>query len=189
MTLLKYIDHLQKQNVDDLAFYPLSTLEKALEEQRVLTCEDNGEPAGYIWHGPVRVGFDLVIYQACVDYESRRRHLGWGMVKQLIDICKAGAGTGIRLRAASSSDSNEFWQQIGFYCTKVTQGGVRRSREINHWRTDVQTPLFTLDPVTPSEKTINPHSYFQKRKQGEKMPNVWARRYPTIKRRDDIVDA
>ena len=56
MSLITYIDYLQKQNADDLAFYPLTTLEKALEEGRVLTCEDNGEAAGYIWHGPVRSG-------------------------------------------------------------------------------------------------------------------------------------
>ena len=41
MSLITYIDYLQKKNADDLAFYPLTTLEKALEENRVLTCEDN----------------------------------------------------------------------------------------------------------------------------------------------------
>jgi|TARA_Y100000310_G_scaffold274041_1_gene289805 hypothetical protein len=184
MSLITYIDYLQKKNADDLAFYPIAALEKALDMDRVITCQDNEEPAGYIWHGPIRPGFDAVIYQACVDYQSRRRHLGWDMVRKLINICKVGSGTGVRLRAASSSDSNDFWRQIGFYCTKVTQGGVRRSREINHWRTDVQRPLFTIDPVSPSKKIMNPKSYFDKRKRGDKMPGVWARRYPTMQRED-----
>ena len=46
--LVTYIDHLQKQNADDLAFYPLSTLEKAIEDHSVITCEDNGE-VGTAW--------------------------------------------------------------------------------------------------------------------------------------------
>ena len=172
--LATYIDHLQKQNANDLSFYPLTTLQAAIESGRVLTCEDNGEPAGYIWHGPVRPGTDVIIYQACVDYETRRRHLGFGMVGQLVSLCKAAHSKGIRLRCASSSDSNEFWQQIGFYCTKVTEGGIKRARQINHWRTDVQTPLFTVDAVEPSAKLINLKEYNQMKRDGVEMPNRWA---------------
>ena len=175
MSLITYIDHLQKQNADDLAFYPLTTLEKAVEEGRILTCEDNGEAAGYIWHGPVRSGHDVVIYQACVDYDSRRRHLGWDMVGDLINMTKAGAGTGIRLRTASSSESNVFWEFIGFYCTRVTPGGVKRNRDINHWRTDVQHPLFTVPPVEPSQKEIDLRGYQRMKREGVEMPNPWSR--------------
>lgn len=90
MISLSYIDKLQRQNADDLAFYPLTTLEKAIDDRHVLTCEDNGEPAGYLWFGAVRPGYDVTIYQACVDYDSRRRYLGWGMVADLIALAKAG---------------------------------------------------------------------------------------------------
>jgi hypothetical protein len=174
---MKYIDHLQHKNADDLAFYPLTTLEKAYEENRIIVCKDNAEFAGYIWHGPARVGEDIVIYQACVDYESRRRHLGWGMVKGLIEIAKAGGGRGIRLRCASSSQSNEFWKLIGFYCTRVTKGGVKRSREINHWRTDIQTPLFTVDEVEPSSVAIDLKSYQRDKKSGVEMANRFSRNH------------
>jgi hypothetical protein len=173
--LITYIDHLQKQNADDLAFYPITTLEKAIEDHRVITCEDNDETAGYIWHGPVRPGYDTIIYQACVDYDSRRRHLGWDMVGNLIGMCRAGSATGIRLRCASSSESNEFWQLIGFYCTNVKAGGVKRSRDINHWRTDIQPTLFTLPPVVPSTKPIDLSSYGRKKRAGVAMPNPWSR--------------
>ena len=173
--LLTYIDHLQKQNADDLAFYPLTTLAKAVEDRMVITCEDNGDTAGYIWHGPIRSGYDTVIYQACVDYDSRRTYLGWGMVVDLIDMCKVGLATGIRLRTASSSDSNLFWKGIGFYCTKVSPGGVKRNRDINHWRTDVQAPLFTVPEVEPSRKEIDLREYNKLKKEGVKMPSQWSR--------------
>jgi hypothetical protein len=171
--LVTYIDHLQKQNADDLAFYPLSTLEKAIEQRRIITTEDNGEPAGYIWHGPIRSGFDTIIYQACVDYDSRRRHLGWEMVNRLLNISMSA--TGIRLRCASSSDANAFWRLIGFYCTNVTTGGVKRQRDINYWRTDIQPTLFTLPSVQPSDEAIDESSWRRMRRDGLVMPSRWSR--------------
>jgi ribosomal protein S18 acetylase RimI-like enzyme len=175
--LVTYIDHLQKQNLNDLAFYPISTLERAVEERRILTCHDNEECAGYLWHGSVRAGYDVVIYQACVDYDSRRRNLGWEMVGNLIDLCRAGGGSGVRLRCASSSDSNEFWEGIGFYCTKVSQGGIKRGREINHWRTDVHPTLFKVDYVQASTKPMNEASYQRQRRRGVEMPSIFARNH------------
>ena len=172
---LKYIDHLQKKNADDLAFYPLYTLEKALEEKQILSCEDNGDAAGYLWFGSIRPGRDVVIYQACVDYQSRRKILGWDMVRDLILFANAGGATGIRLRCASSSESNIFWQAIGFYCTKVSAGGLKRMREINHWRTDLQPTLFTSPAVTPSDKQIDLSTYNTNKKKGVEYKSRWAR--------------
>ena len=170
-----YIDHLQRQNAEDLAFYPLSTLEKAVEDNRVITCSDNDEPAGYIWHGPLMPSKDTVIYQACVDYDSRRRHLGWGMVKDLIELGISGGISGIRLRCSSSSESNEFWKLIGFYCTKVSECGVKRKRQINHWRTDIYPALFKLDEVLPSSRPVNLKTYQESKRKNETMPNRWSR--------------
>jgi hypothetical protein len=173
--LVKYIDHLQKQNGGDLAFYPTAALERAVEERNVITCEDNNDTAGYIWHGPIRSGRDTIIYQACVDYDSRRRHLGWNMVRTIMSMCSAGYSNGIRLRCASSSESNEFWQLIGFYCTNVRAGGIKRNRDINHWRADIQPTLFTVPPVTASTKEINYSAYRQKKRDGIAMPSRWSR--------------
>ncbi len=57
--LLKYIDHLQKKNALDLAFYPLTSLEKAIEANHVITCKENDEVAGYLWYGSARVALIL----------------------------------------------------------------------------------------------------------------------------------
>ena len=99
------------------------------------------------------------------------------MVSQLIQLNKTGNATGIRLRCASSSESNEFWRMIGFYCTNVTSGGIRRKRDINHWRTDTQTPLFVLDPVTPSDKPMDTREYYAMRRAGQKQPSRFGRRH------------
>ena len=85
-----YIDHLQRENADDLAFYPRTTLETALADGQIMHCTDNDEPAGYLWHGPIRSGLDAIIYQACVDYTARRRALGWEMVARLLEMARTG---------------------------------------------------------------------------------------------------
>ena len=174
---LKYIDHLQRANADDLAFYPLTTLERAIEDKQILHCEDNAEPAGYLWHGSIRSGYDITIYQACVDYDSRKRHLGWGMVRELIELGKSGGALGIRLKCASSSEANEFWKLIGFYCTRVSQGGVKRGRELNHWRTDITASLFTSDTVEPSVKPIDLKNYNKMKRDGVAMPSRFSREH------------
>jgi ribosomal protein S18 acetylase RimI-like enzyme len=172
---VSYIDHLQRQNADDLAFYPLTTLQKALEDGHVITCEDNGEAAGYLWFGAVRGGYDVTIYQACVDYSSRRRHLGWQMVGKLVQMANAVSATGVRLKCASSAESNEFWQAAGFYCTRVSDGGVKRARHLNHYRTDLQPGLFVPASVDPSSKAIDLRSYNKAKRLGVSMPSRFSR--------------
>ena len=172
---LKYIDHLQRQNAEELAFYPLTTLEKAFEEGKIIGCYENDEPAGYLWFGSVRPGYDVTIYQACVDYSARRRHLGLGLVRDLMELGRAGAALGIRLRCASSSDANEFWRLTGFYCTRVSNGGIKRARMLNHWRTDLTPSLFIPEIVEPSRKQTNLKAYNKMKRDGIEMPSGWSR--------------
>ena len=174
---VSYIDKLQHENADDLAFYPLSTLQDAMSAGQVLSCYENGEPAGYLWHGPIRHGRDVTIYQACIDYELRRQQLGFGMVRQLIDSARAGGATGIRLRCASSAMSNTFWVTIGFYCTLVSAGGIKRGRSINHYRTDLAATLFVLPGVTPSDQAIDLRAYQRMKANGVAMPSRFSRKH------------
>lgn len=170
-----YLDKLQRTNADDLAFYPLTTLAKALEDGHVIACEDNGDPAGYLWYGALVGGRDLIIFQACVDYDSRRRHLGYGMVAELTAIARASGCTGIRLKCASSADSNEFWRAAGFVCTRVTAGGIKRGRDINWYRTDLQPGLFTFPEVAASERPIDLTEYNRLKRESVKMPSRFSR--------------
>ncbi len=172
---LAYLDKLQRENADDLAFYPLSTLGRALEDGHVITCSDNGEAAGYLWFGALRGGYDVTIFQACIDYDSRRRHLGFGMVRKLTELASVAGSTGIRLKCASSAESNEFWQAIGFVCTRVQQGGIKRGRDLNNYRTDLQPGLFTLPPVVPSERPIDLTAYNRAKRLGISMPSRFSR--------------
>lgn len=172
---LPYIDKLQRANADDLAFYPLSTLGDALADGHIIGCEDNGEAAGYLWYGALRGGYDVIIYQACVDYDSRRRHLGWEMVGELTRLATAAGATGVRLKCASSAESNGFWQAAGFQCVRVTTGGVKRGRDINWYRSELQDGLFTFPDVEPSERPIDLTEYQCIKREGVSLPSRFSR--------------
>ncbi len=173
--LMAYIDKLQHENADDLAFYPLETLRKAYEAGQVILAVENDEPAGYLWHGPIRGGSDARIYQACVDYSARRRHLGFAAVARLMDLSRAKSATAVRLRCASSSDSNEFWQAIGFECIAVQPGGIKRARDINVWRAELQPGMFALPSTDPSTRAIDLRAYTRLVKAGTAMPSRFSR--------------
>ena len=175
MISLTYIDKLQHANADDLAFYPLTTLGKALEDGHVIGAEENGEPCGYLWFGALRGGYDVTIYQAAIDYDVRRRHHGFGLVAQLVALAKASGCVGVRLKCASSADSNSFWQAAGFYCTAVQQGGKKRSRDLNCYRTDLSATLFDLPAVAPSDRPIDLRAYNEAKRLGIAMPSRFSR--------------
>jgi ribosomal protein S18 acetylase RimI-like enzyme len=166
---IKYIDKLQRANADDLAFYPISALQKALDSKHIIAVEENGDPAGYLWYGAIREGKDVSIFQACVDYDLRRQHLGFEMLKELVSIARAGKCTGIKLTCASSAQSNMFWQTAGFYCYQVKPGGIKRGRDLNYYRTDLIENLYKPEIVIPSEKPINESAYHKQRRERLKL--------------------
>jgi hypothetical protein len=88
---------------------------------------------------------------------------------------KASGSTGIRLKCASSALSNEFWQTVGFYCTRVTTGGIKRGRDINWYRTDIQQGFFTFDSAIPSERPIDETEYRRLKRESKQMPSRFSR--------------
>lgn len=156
---LVYIDSLQRKNAEELSFYPTQVFEREVENFRILLAKVNAEPAGYIYHGAL--GNTCKIHQACIQYDLRGQLYGAALVRTLLDLADAANVMSITLRCGSDIAANNFWKAMGFYCEAVTQGGVRRMRDINCWRFDLQQPLFTTS-TEPSNK--------------KKDASVWAKR-------------
>ena len=157
---LVYIDHLQKKNAENLAFYPKAAFEREIKNFRILLAFMNNEPAGYLYHG----SFDgtCKIHQACIEYDLRGQLYGAELINQLRRLCEVAGSNSITLRCGSDIEANGFWQAMGFYCEGVTDGGVRRMRKINAWRFDITPQLFEPRPVAPSDKKKDA-SIWQKR--------------------------
>jgi N-acetylglutamate synthase-like GNAT family acetyltransferase len=146
---LPYIDALQKKNAECLAFYPRSALEREIDNHRVLICGLHNDPCGYLWHGAF--GEKCSIHQACIQYDARGRLFGAHMVGTFVAACQTANVQEIALRCGSDINANGFWPIMGFHCIGVSPGGVRRMRDINHWRMNLQPALFSA-AVVPSNK-------------------------------------
>lgn len=146
---LVYIDHLQKKNAEDLAFYPKQVFEREILNSRILLASLNNEPAGYIYHGSF--GHQVKIHQACIEYDLRGQLYGAEIVRYLINLSSAANSLSISLRCGSDIAANGFWKAMGFYCQGITDGGIRRMRDINNWRYDLQPQLF-ITQTDPSDK-------------------------------------
>lgn len=162
---MAYVDYLQRKNAEDLAFYPLSALEREVENHRLILAEVNSEPAGYLYHGSL-ASPTLKIHQACIQYDLRGYLYGAALVRWLTELGIASGSTEIALRCGSDIAANGFWQAMGFECVAVTQGGARRMRDINAWRLPLTEQLFTTAAVEPSSREKSAAAWAKARRDG-----------------------
>ena len=139
---LRYVMALQRANRESVGGLPEPALSERLGRGTLMLAELNGDPCGYLMYD-VRGGV-LRLPQACIQYDARRRTYGEAL---WIAVLKANPDiTEARLRCAADIDSNLFWQQMGFSCVGVVQGGARRGRLINCWQQWFgPSTLFTID--------------------------------------------
>jgi len=180
---LSYIDHLQRKNAEELAFYPKIVFEREIENQRIVLAEFNGEPCGYLYHG----SFNKIcrVHQACIQYDLRGQLYGATLVRHLVALCKAAQTDAITLRCGSDIAANGFWKTMGFECEAITPGGVRRMRDINHWRLNLQPQLFSFDQE-PSSKQKNASIW---RKRGKLSISSFTRGEALKEYRDAVIKA
>jgi ribosomal protein S18 acetylase RimI-like enzyme len=138
-TAVKYADDLAKKNSEALSFIPRPQLENYARRGRLLVAHENGDPCGFLIHGNGPV---IKIYQACVQYDARRREHGLEMVRRLVEKAIAQQATYISLWCADDLDSNSFWRDAGFHFAGQRPGGARRHRIHNRWVMPLAFPLF-----------------------------------------------
>jgi N-acetylglutamate synthase-like GNAT family acetyltransferase len=140
---LSYVVHLQKQHHHALGFIPRVALQEKIDLGRIWLATENGEPAGFLHHGSL-AGEEVRIFQAAVQYDARRRHLGLALVRHLLRRAAAAGARGVSLRCLSSLEANDFWRVAGFSLL-TTEAGARGT--LNVWTQrlfvsprDVQVP-------------------------------------------------
>jgi ribosomal protein S18 acetylase RimI-like enzyme len=119
-------------------------IETYAQRGQLLLAWENDEPCGFLIHGDSWP--QLRIYQACIQYDARRREHGMALVAALTAKAHAKGCHDIRLWCADDLDSNEFWRSAGFeYCAQ-RRGGRRRGRKHNLWALRL-TPLPLLNAI------------------------------------------
>ena len=164
---LKFIDHLQKRNAEELAFFPKSAFEREIENQRIVLARVNDTPAGYLYHG--QFNSTMRIHQACIEYDLRKQAYGAALIRNLIASCELTLQVyNVCLRCGSDIEANDFWRAMGFMCVRVTQGGARRMRDINHWIYEIRPTLVPFAQVDPSSAKQDARAWAKSRKSGIK---------------------
>jgi len=192
---LSFVDFLQKKNARDLSFYPLSILEREIENSRVLLALVNNQHAGYLFHGSVQAprGGRLRIFQACIEYDLRGQWYGAGLVKTLEDFAKIKSVQGVSLRCGSDIAANSFWKLMGYKCVDIVPGGVRRMRDINVWLKELiaeqQVSLFDEEEKELTPSTRKRDSSFWRKRDKEKKSNIMLRGKALLDYRKSIMES
>lgn len=144
---LRYITSLQDRNRESVGHLPTPAFEQRIGRGTILLGILNGEPCGYLFYD---CGDGIIrIPQACIQYDARRRHHGEALVAALLQA--SGDADECRLRCAADLEANLFWQTLGFVCTAISEGGVRRKRLINTWVKPLRPRL-----IMPTEIAVAP---------------------------------
>ena len=126
-----YAEHLHRRNSEALGFIPRSRIEDYAEKGQVWLTTENDEPCGYIVFGIG--GRMLRVYQACIQYDARRRQHGLDLVQRLVSKATSDGFDGVTLRCRDGLEANEFWRSVGFRFMGQVKGGARRGKRLNVW--------------------------------------------------------
>jgi len=127
---IKFVRRLMKENSEALGFIPLSALEKAYDESRLLVYSENNERIGYLLFGPIKNGKDVTIWQICVNEKKRKMGFGKKLFNQFHKLAIETGAKGIRLRCADDLPANYFWKSLSFKLISTISSKSRR-RKLN----------------------------------------------------------
>ena len=129
--LLGFLTSLMEKNYEAVGFIPRPKLEEYAARGQVLIETENETPCGYLVFGN---GWPrLRIYQACIQYDARRREHGIALVERVIREADVRGCDSISLWCADDLDANNFWKAAGFAFGGQREGGMKRGRKHNLW--------------------------------------------------------
>lgn len=147
---LAYLDGLQRRDKESVGFLPLHAIASHITAGRVHVATLNADPVAYvIAHPAARWQPALTsIYQACVQYDARRRHVGLALLDHVRQWVASGATVGVQANCAIGVEANEFWQGTGFTPICHFSTGNTRGRELVCWRLPLtrKLPLWFANP-------------------------------------------
>jgi hypothetical protein len=132
---LSFLLHLHRKNDEALGFIPRQGMLSRLEDGEVKIALENGEHAGYLLFAKSYSEHPYVrpIFQACVDFDLRRRDLGLELVRSFEADARRDGIACVRLWCRASLPSNAFWSAAGFTLCGQREGGKKRKTPCNLW--------------------------------------------------------
>lgn len=129
--LAKYAQQLADKHRNELGFIPGPAYEEVLALGRLRVAEMNGEPAGFLMHGPLMR--EVRIHQACVELDARLQDRAKTMVLEMVaDALEIGAER-VTLHCATELAANDFWGAVGFQHVGIRRARSATRRPANRW--------------------------------------------------------
>lgn len=155
---IPYIEHLNNRFSRELGFIPRVALENRINGTRggyVGLATENDEPAGFLHTGSM-IRPECRIFQAAIQYDAQRRHLGQELVADFITTARARGVKLVTLRCLSDLDANTFWRSMGFRRAGYERVSGEKNRGARlivwarrlHTMNDLLTPGF-IPPAIP----------------------------------------
>lgn len=142
---VSYLAHLSRKHADALGWIPTAALASYADRGRVTVARVNRQHAGYLLHSPL--ADRCRIFQACIQYDARRRQHGEDLVADLVARAAVAGSRIVTLHCRDGLDSNAFWSACGFELAELNLGGKARGKIINHWQLDVGQAI--VNPTLP----------------------------------------
>lgn len=131
---LRYCLALAAKESNRIGFIPRPRFEHDAARGLLRVQQLNGEPCGYVLHGPIVNGRILTIHQAVVQLDARRQQAAADLLDRLVaDAIRTGVAE-IHLRCrADLEEALLFWRSQGFLAgTPIDTGNARKQLIIPH---------------------------------------------------------
>lgn len=136
----KFLLHLSGTHKHELGFLPRLAYTQALALGRVFLCFENGDPCGYLIHGPAKQ--NSKIYQVVVSDDCRRIEHGTALVQAARLYADRAEAHTLSCHVAEDLAAVEFWKSIGLEIV-----GERCRRQ------DRKRKQFKFEEYRPGKKT------------------------------------
>jgi GNAT superfamily N-acetyltransferase len=139
----------EERTHESLGFLPSQTYVREAPLGRIWIGLLRGQPCGFVYAGSLVAGHDARIFQACIEFDLRKSLYGTRLIRSLMEVAQAAGCRGMSLRCGFDLLANEFWNHMGFYVYAYKDGGLRRGRILNLWRSDFTASLIPFERLVP----------------------------------------
>lgn len=126
----KFLEHLSSTHKNELGFLPRLAYSQAIALGRVFLCFENGDPCGYLIHGPAKT--HTKIYQVVVEDDCRRIEHGTALVEAARLVADRAEAHTLSCHVAEDLAANSFWKAIGLHI--VSERCRRQDRKRKQFR-------------------------------------------------------
>lgn len=131
-----YITSLGKREFEAIGFISASAYEGAIvrdslyarPNNRIWIADADGDPVGFLYATPGRMGSSLKVVQVCVQDDARRLEFGSALVAEAERYADVIQRSGVSLRVATDLEASRFWEAEGYGLLGLEAGGKRRGR-------------------------------------------------------------